>query len=104
MTSFDWQLNKTKNYRTLGRNWQGVRLLLLTFNCIGLFGCASLPLADRPEFNSAQWSPASVDHAWMPPPADRASFASDTRAAAGVSDSAAVMIAGQTCDLPALIN
>jgi outer membrane protein len=63
-----------------------------------------MPPADRPEFDAVHWAPASVERAWTSPPADRASLESDTRAAVLVSNSAANMDAGQTCDLPALIN
>jgi outer membrane protein len=104
MTSFNRQLNHSRHHRIFGSNLPGARPLLLTFLCLGILGCGSMSLADRPEFAASQWAPASVDHAWTPLTADRAALGSDTRAASGVSFNAAHITAGKTCDLSALIN
>jgi outer membrane protein TolC len=102
MTSFDRQFDKKILRRTADGNRPAARLLLLTF--LGIFGCGSMPLTDRPEFDATRWAPASVDHVWTPSSTDRAAIQSDTRAAVGVSRSAADVTGGQTCDLAVLIN
>jgi len=104
MTPFDWQLNRTNPCWISALNRRYTRPLLLACLVAGLFGCAAMPLHDRPEFSASQWAPATVDRAWTPPAADRAVLESDMRASAGAISLAADVNASQTYDLRALIG